>query len=399
MTEILRKLEVLWGMPIFYQEDEEQELKCFGSFLTEGNPYMQSEELIRKLAKRSVSQDVPVIYKDGNKVYFICVRGKACTYFTGPICVEEMSYVELHHYYKEYGIPSSLETVPYRMDMEAILNFAGLLSELLTGETVDSERLLTQNSLVEEEPEFEQKEGTLIDLRIIKDEAYHHTYQEELYVMNCVKEGNVQDVLNRLDVLSGMAGILSSKKINHQRNLALVSVAIITRAAISGGLSPARAYRLSDLYINKIDKCTQIEEIVNYTRKAAYEFTKLVAETRAKKCASNYTEQCRDYIFKNYHHKIHLEEVAQAIGISQGHLSRVFQKDMGMSIQEYIQRFRIERAGNLLKYSEASILEISEYLCFHSQSHFGSMFKRYMEMTPRQYREKYKEKEFISEGI
>ena len=112
---------------------------------------------------------------------------------------------------------------------------------------------------------------------------------------------------------------------------------------------------------------------------------------------SVYTEQCRDYIEKHFHNKIYLEDIADAIGISQGHLSRIFRKDMGISVQDYIQKFRIERAANLLKYSEAGLAEISDYLCFHSQSHFGCVFKQYMNMTPRQYRDMYKQKEFRSE--
>jgi AraC-like DNA-binding protein len=119
-----------------------------------------------------------------------------------------------------------------------------------------------------------------------------------------------------------------------------------------------------------------------------------VAEVKNQKALSNYTEQCKDYIYKNFHNKIYLEDIAAAIGVSPGHLSRVFRNDMEMSIQDYIQKFRVERAANLLKYSEASLSEISHYTCFHSQSHFGSVFKRYMGMTPRQYRDKYKEKEF-----
>ena len=128
-----------------------------------------------------------------------------------------------------------------------------------------------------------------------------------------------------------------------------------------------------------------------------YEFAKLVADQKAEKTAANYTEQCKDYIYKNYNRKIYLENIAAAIGISTGHLSRVFRQDMGMSIQEYIQKFRVERAANLLKYSEASLTEISDYVCFHSQSHFGSAFKRYMKMTPKQYRDTYKKKEFRSQ--
>ena len=62
----------------------------------------------------------------------------------------------------------------------------------------------------------------------------------------------------------------------------------------------------------------------------------------------------------------------------------------------YILKFRVKRAANLLKYSDATLSEISDYVCFNSQSHFGSVFKEYMKMTPRQYREKYKRKEFYS---
>ena len=71
-------------------------------------------------------------------------------------------------------------------------------------------------------------------------------------------------------------------------------------------------------------------------------------------------------------------------------------QDTGEKIQDYILTFRVERAANLLKYSDATLSEISDYVCFNSQSHFGSVFKEYMKMTPGQYREKYKRKEFYS---
>ena len=71
-------------------------------------------------------------------------------------------------------------------------------------------------------------------------------------------------------------------------------------------------------------------------------------------------------------------------------LSRIFKKETGESIQKYSMHMRIERAENLLKYSEASLTEISEYLCFSSQSHFGKVFKVYKNMTPKQYRDYYK---------
>lgn len=397
MKPYMQKLEFLWGLPLFYKETGEQKLKSFGSFLTEANPLFLSPKLAALLDEKSEKQDLPVIYRDENRVYFLCIKEGQIRYYTGPVCVEALERPRLLNYYREYGVPLDAEQHPVRMNLEKIMNFAGLLYELLTGKSVDGEKLLEENGLLNKSLRLMEKEETMLELQINEEEIYHHTYQEEKYVMDCIREGNVEEIEKRLEVLLGTAGILSNKEQNHQRNLAIVAVSIYTRAAIDGGVSPSRAYRLSDLFINRIDKCTSVEGLIEYNRSAALEFTRMVSENRSKKVASSYTEQCKDYIFHHYHQKIRLENVAYAMGISQGHLSRVFQKDTGMSIQEYIQRFRVERAANLLKYSEAGFTEISDYVGFYSQSHFGTVFKKYMGLSPKQYRDRYKEKEFCSE--
>lgn len=398
MTDLMKKLELLWGSPIFHMESEDSPIKNFGNYSEEENPFKYSRNRLLELLQRSREQKVPVIYRDTQCLYFICARTKNGYYFTGPFTMENLNYLEIKKYYRRYGIPSSMEKPPVHMTMIRLLNFASLIYELLEGVSLTVDEILKENHLTEEFVSVEL-ENTRMEIKNIDDNLSHHTYQEERYVMDCVREGNVEEVLGRLDILMETAGILSNKQMNHQKNLAIVAVAMTTREAIAGGISPAEAYRLSDIYINKIDRAADIEEILEYNRKAVSEFTKLVSERKEKKKNSSYTEKCKDYIHKNYHHKIHLEAVACEIGISQGYLSRCFRKDTGMSIQEYIQKFRVERAANLLKYSEASLAEISDYVCFHSQSHFGDVFKKYMSMTPKEYRDKHKEIEFSSGNI
>lgn len=398
MSDLMRKLELLWGLPLFYTSGEEEPAKSFGSFLDEENPLSHSEELTGYLIQKSRNQDIPVIFKDDTKVYFAAVRTGGGYYLTGPACTEELSYEEIHSYYKAYHISGEYEKPPVRILLVKILNFVSFLYELLENVSLDVDTLMIGNNLAEDEKELNEKEAVMMEQRKIDDEIYHHTYREERYVMDCVREGNTKHVLERMDALVESAGMLSAKRLNHQRNLAIVSVTVVTREAIAGGVSPAEAYRLSDVYLNRIDRCSGMDQMVEYMRRSALDFTKLVAETKERRASSNYTEQCRDYIHQNYHHKIYLEDAARVIGISQGHLSRVFHHDTGMSVQEYIQKVRVERAANLLIYSEANLSEISDYVCFNSQSHFGSVFKRYMNMTPRQYREQYKQKEFRSEG-
>ena len=393
---LLRKLEVLWGIPIFYADEAGGNIRSLGVFPEKQNPLTVSEELRRSLICQTKEKNVPTIYKVFDKIYFFCVQSGQDFYLSGPVCAEELSYVEIHQFYKKYHMSMKEERHPDKMTLNRMLNFVSFLYELLEGKDIQPDDLMEKNNLIEEKEVWEEGETVRIELDKSDTAAYHHTYIEERYVLDSIREGNVEEVNERATALLEKGGILSRKHFNHQRNQAIVTTTLATREAIAGGVSPADAYRLSDYFINQIDQCRTMEEMIELNQRCFYKFTKLVADTRKTRSFSNYTEQCKDYISQNYHHKIYMEDIAEAIGISQGHLSRVFRQDTGEKIQDYILKFRVKRAANLLKYSDATLSEISDYVCFNSQSHFGSVFKEYMKMTPGQYREKYKRKEFYS---
>ena len=93
-----------------------------------------------------------------------------------------------------------------------------------------------------------------------------------------------------------------------------------------------------------------------------------------------------DYIYDNLHTKITLDKLAETVNLSPAYLSRLFHKEVGMTISEYIMMKRIQAAENMLKFSEYSSLEISNYLCFSSESHFIHLFKKHTGETPKNYR-------------
>jgi AraC-like DNA-binding protein len=395
MQGLMKKMELLLELPVFYTEDKETIPKSFGTF-PEESPFIHAPFLIKLLIEKAERQILPVIYKDENELFFICVKGKKGFYLTGPICTNKMDFVRLHSFYKCYGITRKEEKYPLRTTLSRIAAFAAVIYEIENGIAGDINDILKENNLVTENITPKEINRAALEMQGAYEKICHHTYLEECYIMECIREGRPEDVRERINAPVGNTGTLSFKEKNHYKNLAIAAVALSTREAIKGGVSPAGAYQLSDIYINRIDQCTDMDELEGYSGKIVCEFAKLVAETKKEKGMSVYTEQCRDYIEKHFHNKIYLEDIADAIGISQGHLSRIFRKDMGISVQDYIQKFRIERAANLLKYSEAGLAEISDYLCFHSQSRFGCVFKQYMNMTPRQYRDMYKQKEFRS---
>lgn len=390
MEYLYTKISIMTNIKIFGWDCETDEISCYGVLAEQSNPLILSEELRELLKNRIMNQKTPVIYQDENKVIFCGMREKMTKMLLlGPICIEDMSYVEIHRYCKAYQIEN--EQCPPKLKLQNLLALLELLSYIKIEEKYEDEEILDANGLIEK-----QEIGLEADVRIDTEDIYHHTYQEEVKTMDYIREGNLEEVVGAVELLASTAGKLSENEIRNERNLGICSITLATRAAIEGGAAPAKAYKLSDLYINKIDQCKRMTEIFEYRKRSLYDFAKLVVEERAKRANSRYTEQCKEYIRKYYHQKIYISDIAKALGISESHLSRIFKKETGESIQKYSMHMRIERAENLLKYSEASLTEISEYLCFSSQSHFGKVFKVYKNMTPKQYRDYYKSPEFVS---
>lgn len=390
MEYLYTKISIMTNIKIFEWDCETDEISCYGVLAEQSNPLILSEELRELLKNRIMNQKTPVIYQDENKVIFCGMREKMTKMLLlGPICIEDMSYVEIHRYCKAYQIEN--EQCPPKLKLQNLLALLELLSYIKIEEKYEDEEILDANGLIEK-----QEIGLEADVRIDTEDIYHHTYQEEVKTMDYIREGNLEEVVGAVELLASTAGKLSENEIRNERNLGICLITLATRAAIEGGAAPAKAYKLSDLYINKIDQCKRMTEIFEYRKRSLYDFAKLVVEEREKRANSRYTERCKEYIRKYYHQKICIPDIAEALGVSESHLSRIFKKETGESIQKYSMHMRIERAENLLKYSEASLTEISEYLCFSSQSHFGKVFKVYKNMTPKQYRDYYKSPEFVS---
>ena len=71
---LLKKLEMLWGLPIFYTDENNEKLQSFGTFPENGNPLFGSQELVQTLINRANTQAIPVVYKILGKIYFICIH-------------------------------------------------------------------------------------------------------------------------------------------------------------------------------------------------------------------------------------------------------------------------------------------------------------------------------------
>ena len=94
------------------------------------------------------------------------------------------------------------------------------------------------------------------------------------------------------------------------------------------------------------------------------------------------------YLQNDVQQKLSLDEVAAMCFVSPAYFRRMFRRFAGISPQEYRNRRRVERAAELLLYSELSVAEIAVMLGFDSPSYFCRAFKKETGVTPSGYRRK-----------
>ncbi len=218
----------------------------------------------------------------------------------------------------------------------------------------------------------------------------HLSYEREMAFFQSIRTGDTEQAKKLFKPLdSDQMGQLSDDSLRNLKYHLIITVALLTRYCIEGGMEMEAAYNLSDIYIRSIDKCRKEEQIHQLHRELVEDYAQRMHLLHKKTLYPKPVMVCMDYIYENLHTKISLPTLAKTAGLSPSYLSRLFRRETGLTVSEYIIRKRVEAAENMLKYSEYSCIEISSYLCFSSESHFIQVFRRYTGYTPKQYRQKF----------
>ena len=93
------------------------------------------------------------------------------------------------------------------------------------------------------------------------------------------------------------------------------------------------------------------------------------------------------FIHQNYALPISRVQIANAIGISEDYLSRLFKQELGISPWDYLNRYRILEAKNLLRETHLSIGNIGKSVGFSDASYFNRVFKRLTGVSPGSFRD------------
>ena len=104
------------------------------------------------------------------------------------------------------------------------------------------------------------------------------------------------------------------------------------------------------------------------------------------------TSQVCAYIDAHYQEEIHREELGELVFLNTDYLSRIFKKEKGISISNYIIQKRVEEAKKLLTQSSLPINTVSLYVGYSNFSYFTKMFKENTGYAPLEYRRNFSER-------
>ncbi|WP_035688371.1 helix-turn-helix domain-containing protein [Bradyrhizobium sp. Cp5.3] len=95
------------------------------------------------------------------------------------------------------------------------------------------------------------------------------------------------------------------------------------------------------------------------------------------------------YVDDNLSARISLQDLATVAGLSRMHFAAQFRAAIGVRPHEYLLKRRIERAQELLKQADVSLVDVALTVGFQTQAHFTTVFKRFAGDTPYQWRSAY----------
>lgn len=218
---------------------------------------------------------------------------------------------------------------------------------------------------------------------------YYYPANIEKYILNQIETGNVSAVeesVNRLiDELMSKTGLSSDnvKQIFNQ----LVGATVI-KYLTDANIDMSHVFGSSFNIYNELSKKETLEDIKQWLSS----IYKIMIEyvVRQKSDTDNNIIKIMDFIQENYKKDIGIQDIADYIGISYSHVRKIFKKNTGKNISDFINGLRIQESKNLLVNTDICIKDLAASIGYNSDQTFNRIFKKIEGVTPGEFREKAK---------
>ena len=170
------------------------------------------------------------------------------------------------------------------------------------------------------------------------------------------------------------------------------AMALKTRVAKNIGDKKTEQF-LNDEFIAHLGEKSSLFEIIEYMKKTLTD----LSNTHFGRTTKSTMERVVQYICSNYNHELRLEQLATIFGYNSAYLGKVFHQYTGENFNNYLDRIRITEAKRLLSLDEYKVYEVAEMVGYTNINYFHNKFKKYVGMSPLNFKRQCKNEPLTDE--
>ena len=316
-------------------------------------------------------------------VWIACFDPMENIYTLGPFLLAELSEDVASKTLEQYGLSirkkneiiDFLQTVPV-LSLNSLYPYAVMLHYVLNKEKISNGDIRI----------FTSKFSGNDDVPLKKDRT--RTWKAEQQLMKNIETGNLnyKESLTNVRNLSYGMRISTGNPSRQMKNSLLTFISLSARAAIRGGMTPELAYTISDTYAERTEMTEDMSELSMLAETMYEEYIQKVHDLKTSKRYSETIQTVVDHINLHLQEDISLKDLSDLSNYSPYYLSRCFKKETGRSISQYVNERRVEKAKDLLSFTDEPVFAIAEQLNYSSETYFSTVFKKITGVSPEVYR-------------
>lgn len=391
-TEILlRFLRNTTDLPVFCWDGTPQPLQKLEKkycFSTQAQPLLTAggTQLVLESMKPSILYEA----EDPLGVHFFSFLFGVKPMWAGPFVVKEWDDLTAEKRLMKAGLPASYFS-PYKLYYCSLnLLSPSMATKIITGAAL---------TLRPDEPVYAYRNLTSLPNQKLSDlytrdpldlEKAMRQYEMENRFLSLIEQGRAEAALAAWERLSNLPSTKELSVPGLQSMIAnATSLRTLTRkAAERGGAHPVTVDTISVAYAQKMYTARTRNELIKMLPSMIREFAYAVHEAQ-KMHYSPAVTLAVNYLRLHLSQEVDIQKMARLAGCAPGYLGKLFKKETGMTIAQFVAQERCSTAANLLAQTTLPVQDISAHVGYLDSNYFVKVFRHCKGMTPTDYRNKF----------
>jgi len=142
---------------------------------------------------------------------------------------------------------------------------------------------------------------------------------------------------------------------------------------------------MNDVFGYSVIPYQEIKELENVSQIEGWfsDMIKRIFDNLQPKSRYDYVSLIKDIVKNRFTENLTIEDMAEEIHISPYYLMHIFKKDMGMTFNQYLTKFRVDKAIELMQQNEYRVYEIANMVGYSDAAYFSYIFKKMTGHSPK----------------